>query len=77
MPTGVVLVHEEGQLQLGAHPVGAGDQNGVGDPRQVQFKQPAEAADVRQGAGVMVLAMWVFMSSTALYPAVMSTPAAA
>ena len=48
---GVVLVHEEGQLQLGAHPVGAGDQNGVGDPRQVQFKQPAEAADVRQGAG--------------------------
>ena len=44
---GVVLVHEEGQLQLGAHPVGAGDQNGVGDPRQVQFKQPAEAADVR------------------------------
>ena len=57
---GVVLVHEKGQLQLGAHPVGAGDQHRLGHAGQVRHEQAAEAADVgadalRGGAGDMAL----------------------
>src|SRR5699024_965878 len=41
---GVVLVHQKGDFQLGAHAVGAGDQHGVGHIGAVQLKQAAEAA---------------------------------
>ena len=43
---GVVLVHQEGQLQLGAHAVGAGDQHGVLDAGQIGGKQAAESAQI-------------------------------
>ena len=46
----VMFVHQKRQLQLGSHPIGAGDQNRTGNPRQVQFKQAAKSTDVRQGA---------------------------
>ena len=48
---GVVLVHEERQLEFRAHAVGAGDQDGLGDAGQVQLEQAAKAADVGQGSG--------------------------
>ena len=43
---GVVLVHEEGELQLRADAVRAADEHGVLDAGRVQLKQTAEAADV-------------------------------
>ena len=48
---GVVLVHQKGDFELGAHAVGAGNQHRAGNARQIQFKQAAEAADARNHAG--------------------------
>ena len=48
---GVMLVHQKGQLELGAHAVGAADQHRALDARHVQLKQATEAADALQHAG--------------------------
>ena len=50
---GVVLVHEDGQLHLGAAAVGAGDQNGLGHTRHVEAEAAAEAAHVVHAALVL------------------------
>ena len=47
---GIVLVHEDGQLDLGAAAVGAGDQNRLLHPGDVQAEAAAEAAHVVQAA---------------------------
>ena len=57
---GVVLVHDHGDLQLGAHTVGAGDQHRVLVAGAVQFKQAAKAAQpadavLVHGAGHILL----------------------
>jgi len=44
IPTGIVLIHDHGNLQLGAHTVGAGDQHRVLVTGAVQLKQAAKAA---------------------------------
>ena len=49
---GVVQVHLEGELQLGADAVHAGDQHGVEVFLLVDGKQPAKAADLAQHAAV-------------------------
>ena len=41
----VMLVHQERQLELGAHAVRAGDQNGVGHALELRAEQTAEAAE--------------------------------
>ena len=48
---GVVLVHQEGQLQLGAHTVGAGDQHRLFHAGQIGGKHTAEAAQSAHDAG--------------------------
>ncbi|MPM25305.1 hypothetical protein SDC9_71796 [bioreactor metagenome] len=48
---GVVLVHQKGQLQLGAHTVGAGHQHRIAHAGEVGRKQAAEAADAPHHAG--------------------------
>ena len=55
-----MLIHEKGQLQLGAHAVGAADQHRLLHAGDVQLKQAAEAphvgADPRgHGAGNVAL----------------------
>ena len=57
---GVVLVHDHGDLQLGAHAVGAGDQHRVLVAGAVQLKQAAKAAQpadavLVHGAGHILL----------------------
>ena len=57
---GVVLVHDHGDLQLGAHAVRAGDQNRVLVAGAVQLKQAAKAAQTTNavlvhGAGNILL----------------------
>ena len=47
---GVMDVHLEGDFQLGAHPVHAGDQNRVRPLHLVHREQAAEAADFAQHA---------------------------
>ena len=42
---GVVLVHQERQLELGAHAVRAGNQNGVCHALELGAEQAAEAAE--------------------------------
>ena len=49
---GVVLVHEDGQFDLGAAAVGAGDQHRLLHPGNGQAEAAAEAAHVVQTAGV-------------------------
>ncbi len=46
-----MLVHQEGQLQLGAHTVGAGDQNRALHVLHIWLKQAAKAAQAPQNAG--------------------------
>ena len=46
----VVLVHEEGEFELGAHAVRARDEDGLRITRQIEREQPAESADVGSGA---------------------------
>ena len=41
---GIVLIHDHGHLQLGAHTIGAGDQHRVLVTGAVQLKQAAKAA---------------------------------
>ena len=48
---GVVLVHEEGYLELGAHAVRAGDEHGGLHTRELRLEQPAEAAEPAYDAG--------------------------
>ena len=45
---GVVAVHGEGDFELGAHAVGAGDQDGLAEFFGVEGEQSAEAADFAQ-----------------------------
>ena len=47
----VVLVHQEGELELRTHAVGAGDQHRGSDARQVRLEQSAEAAETPDDAG--------------------------
>ena len=46
-----MLVHQEGDFQLGAHAVGAGHQDGLLHVRHVGGKQAAEAAQGAHDAG--------------------------
>ena len=46
-----MLVHQEGQLQLGAHTVGAGDQHRLFHAGQIGGKHTAEAAQSAHDAG--------------------------
>ena len=48
---GIVLIHQKGELQLGADAVRTGDQNRLRDPGQIQSKKTAEAAHVGADAG--------------------------
>ena len=48
---GVVLVHQEGQLQLGANAVGAGDQHRLFHAGQIGGEHTAEAAQSAHDAG--------------------------
>ena len=48
---GVVPVHEEGKLQLGAHAVRAGDEHRLGHAGKVGAEEPAEAAQAAQHPG--------------------------
>ena len=46
-----MLVHEEGNLQLGADAVGTRNQHRTADALQIQFEEAAKSADTRQHAG--------------------------
>ena len=48
-----MLVHEEGQAELGAHTVCAGDQHRLLISLEIQSEEAAEAADVVQAALVL------------------------
>ena len=48
---GVMLVHQQSQAQLGAHAVGAGDQDGLFHTRQLGGEHAAEAAQGTHHAG--------------------------
>jgi hypothetical protein len=45
---GVVPAELLGQLELGAHAVGGGHQDGFGVSPRVELEQPAETADIGQ-----------------------------
>ena len=46
----VVLAGGDGDFQLGADPVGGGDQDGIAETRGLQIEQRAEAAEAGRGA---------------------------
>ena len=48
---GVVLIHEKGDFQLGAHAVGTGDQDGLLHARHIGGEQAAEAAQRAHDTG--------------------------
>ena len=48
---GVVLVQQHGDFQLGAHPVRAGDQNGLLHPGKIRSEQPAKASNAGHDSG--------------------------
>ena len=50
---GVVLAHDLGDALLGAHTIGAGDQNGLAHAGQIGSKEAAEAANIGNHAGDM------------------------
>ena len=50
---GVMLVHQHGKAQLGAHAVGAGDQHRLGHAGHIGGEEAAETADVGHNTGNM------------------------
>ena len=79
MPMVSCLSMQQGDLQLGAHAVGAGDQHGMLDTGTIQLKQAAEAAQPADGSSRRHRAghMLFHQLDRGDSPAVMSTPAAA
>ena len=50
---GIMAVHEDGDFNLGPHPIGGGDQHRVAIPVRPQMKQPAKRADLPQDPGTV------------------------
>jgi hypothetical protein len=70
----IVLVSEEGDLQLGADAIGARDQHRMLVSSAFELKQPAERTDVRQHARREGRSSQARILRTVSLPASISTP---